>query len=390
MQSVYSDFFLFFFPAKNKLPSYMGMYQCFLYFFKEGAMERKQNKGSALYITMIASLIIFFSSMTSLTLSYNESKYTYNEANKLQSRYIAEAGSSRAAQYISTTYLENNKLDFTNIDELDDLVLYNKESFISNGTKIGEYTVTCKILNSSEISSEKDITGNNTDSVRFILIESIGSLNSVQNTTPLNKTTMNTVYEVSAQTAKVFDYGYFINNWGWWYSNDIICWGNARTNGSFDMGPYSPTIYGKPRFEESNGADLIGYIDDNGDGQLNNQDGGIYAWDSVNGTPSANSSPADLYSGEKGASQIYDLPQVPMPNLNDLSVYETRAKERGSIKIGGVTVCDGVWGDNEIQQNLYLEGTYENPVVIDGTIVVRGDLIIRGYVTGSGSNFFRP
>ena len=48
----------------------------------------------------------------------------------------------------------------------------------------------------------------------------------------------------------MFDYGYFINNWGWFYGNTIECYGNARSNGQFDVHGYSPTVTGQPVYDD--------------------------------------------------------------------------------------------------------------------------------------------
>ncbi len=346
------------------------------------------HKGSALLLSLITGVIIITFAGSICYMSSQEQNLVFQEHHKLTSYYIAEAGQSRALQYINLM-LSNNQVTFTQVDQnLSNRTLYDNEPFLApcNGKlyTIGYYTVIVKILTSSDITTTEDISGDKVSSVRYVTIESTGKVVGPNNST--FPTISRTTYKIKNDVSRVFDYCYFINNWGWFHSNNITTYGNARSNGSFSMGKYRPTIWGKPRFESSEGIDLIGYIDDNQDGQLNNQDGGIYSWNNITGTPSANGRPSDLYAGLQGESTQYDLEQLPMPNLNDLSIYEKKAKdEQSSIKIGTTTICDGIWGDNEVKQNLYLEGTYENPIQLNGTVVVRGDVIIRGYVTGQGT-----
>ncbi len=50
--------------------------------------------------------------------------------------------------------------------------------------------------------------------------------------------------------SRVFDYAYFINNWGWFYGDTIYCNGNARSNGQFDVAGYKPTVTGQPIYDD--------------------------------------------------------------------------------------------------------------------------------------------
>lgn len=185
--------------------------------------------------------------------------------------------------------------------------------------------------------------------------------------------------------SEVFDYGYFLNNWGWFYGNTIYCNGNVRSNGQFDAAGYAPTITGQPLYDSvawaGSTATLSGYQDDNGDGLLDGNDGGTFSsWDVV-GAQNV------VGNGGEEANQHEFQDQVPMPNLSDLSVYEGSAiAQSGRITIGGVEMCDAVLGDEAGEkQHLYLVGTAANPIVLDGPVVVRGDVLISGVVTGQGA-----
>lgn len=337
-----------------------------------------------LFLGMVAGLIVLFLAQSSLLLSHSDKKHTSKEADKMKSRYVAEGGLQLALRYIDAQFLHDS-IDFHTVDtKLKNFCLYDKVPWQQGSQRFGDYSVFIQVLTPAEIQVlNKDITGYDSNSVRYILIRSIGYFPNANYAK--SKIRIHGVYEMSSRVSQVFDYSYFINNWGWLYGNNIVCKGNARSNGSFSMGSYRPEIWGKPRFETSQGWDLIGYIDDDANGKQDNQDGGIYAWNLIDGTPSANGSPSDLYAGKMGQNTTTPITQVPMPNLTNLTFYEERAKQEGSsIKIGTTVVCDGILGDNETKQNLYLEGTYENPIIISGTVVVRGDVIIRGYIQGQG------
>ncbi|MSR60895.1 MAG: hypothetical protein EXS08_00415 [Planctomycetes bacterium] len=194
-----------------------------------------------------------------------------------------------------------------------------------------------------------------------------------------------TLLETCVAPSEVFDYAYFINNWGWFYGKTIYAKGSVRSNGQFDAAGYSPTITGQPHYDEVswNGvaATLTGYVDDNGDGLKDGNDGGTFSgWDIV---------AAQNVQGLGGqASNQHDFQdKVPMPNLSDLSLYESSAtQENGSITIDGVEVSDAVYGDEPGElPNLFLVGTAAKPIVISGPVVIRGDVIVSGVVTGQGA-----
>ncbi len=194
-----------------------------------------------------------------------------------------------------------------------------------------------------------------------------------------------TTIRVEQEPSEIFNYAYFVNNWGWFYGDTIECNGSLRSNGQFDAGGYAPLITGQTAYDGlawvGGNANLQGYQDSNGDGLQDGLDGGVFSgWDVVG---------AQNVRGEGGKSKNqHDFQdQVTMPNLTDLSVYEKSAKAQGSsIKVDGVEISDAVLGDESgEQQNLYLVGTAAKPIVITGTVVVRGNVVISGVVKGQGS-----
>jgi len=157
----------------------------------------------------------------------------------------------------------------------------------------------------------------------------------------------------------VFDYEYFLNNWGWWWGSSIRGYGDQRSNWDFDF-RYNPYVFGH-----------------------------IFA----NGEVESNQSPVDPFAGSppfRGTAGGDPLtychvgsPRINMPNLKDLTYYETNAT--GSIEKGGELLVDGIHGDNETKPGIYLKGTDADPLEINGTVVIRGDCILRGTITGQGT-----
>ncbi len=203
------------------------------------------------------------------------------------------------------------------------------------------------------------------------------------------------------ERSKVFDYVYFINNYGWFWGSGITANGDVRSNGDFSLryGPkingdvyagvdpelgssgtiYGTSVYdslstyyataplrarpGNPTYpsEDVNGNGLLDPGEDtNGNGQLDTY---------------------EYSDGYDGTSVHYDkqMPVV-MPYLGDLGFYKTVAtQKRGKIIKGGTTLVDGVY-----EGNLVLIGTDADPIEIEGPVVITGDVIIKGKVKGQG------
>ena len=182
---------------------------------------------------------------------------------------------------------------------------------------------------------------------------------------------------VTAHPASVvFDYEYFLNNWGWWWGNTIYGEGAQRANWDFDF-EGNPTV-----------------------------DGAIYAANRVleEGRPYPESSPP--FGGLAGADPqdlVHEgVPRVTMPNLLDFSNYVATAMSStasNGIWIGSTQVVFGVLqnttglssrpggndGNLNAQTGLYLKGTSSQPITIKGTVVIPGDIVIQGKITGQGT-----
>ena len=163
--------------------------------------------------------------------------------------------------------------------------------------------------------------------------------------------------------SKVFDYEYFLNNWGWWWGNTITGNGGNRANWDFDF-QYYPVVNGEIL--------ATGGVKQN-----------LVPVDPFNGTPPfhgmAGNDPVDLvHSG---------VPRLTMPNLRDFTYYQNKAladTTTNGIWISGQQIVAGVW-TNSSKPGIYLVGTAAAPIVMSNTVVVNGDVIIKGKITGRGT-----
>jgi Tfp pilus assembly protein PilX len=163
--------------------------------------------------------------------------------------------------------------------------------------------------------------------------------------------------------SQIFDYEYFLNNWGWWWGNTITGNGGNRANWDFDF-RYNPMV---------NGLILAnGNITQNG----------------VPVNPLAGSPPFGGLAGSDPVGMVHaGVPRIQMPNLKDFTYYQSKALANTAINglwVGGTQVVFGVH-TNSSKPGLNLVGTHANPIVISNTVVIPGDVIIQGEITGQGT-----
>ena len=211
--------------------------------------------------------------------------------------------------------------------------------------------------------------------------------------------------------SKVFDYAYFVNNYGWFEGSTITANGGVRANG--DMSLSQSTIVNGDVYAAVN--EELGVPGDitNGTGTMDNKgtyrgsqygttdrarplqkspdDGGYDAPDTV--------TPADLTKRlHANLAEGIDMPWI--SGLNEYVEYGKELKstlsQGGKYYINNANAGDpnygyyqgtGPSGDPSFPDNhaLVLEGSQANPIRIHGPVVVSNDVVIKGYVTGQGT-----
>jgi hypothetical protein len=332
---------------------------------------------------------IAYATLVNSTIEVHESRRSID---KVRTKFLAESGYERALGYLASAVSRNalgNPLDGINglFAGGESVTPYLGEPVMQGPTQVGAYSVTLNRVAQSANSLDIEIK-----STGYLPLAP-GALAAGQALGDWEAISVTVHYELGP--SGVFDYAYFINNWGWFYGNTINAYGNVRSNGQFDVANYTPLVAGQALYDsvswDGSAAHLSGYHDDNQDGLMDGNDGGVWSgWDILRA--------AGLQgNGGLAPNQHEFSDNVPMPNLSDLSGYEEMALAGNtSLSIGGVEMSDAIFGDDSGETgNLYLEGTLADPIELNGSIVVKGDVIIKGYVTGqgaiySGGNIYCP
>ena len=195
--------------------------------------------------------------------------------------------------------------------------------------------------------------------------------------------------------SEVFDYAYFINNYGWFYGSSITANGDVRANGNFKP-KYNPRINGDVKACVNPDIGAPGLVLGTWRSRSMNwwwSDGPERARP---GDPPSSSYMDGWDMGYNGDPQGWErLDPLEMPYLGDLSEYIYLATNHdGRVTQGGATVISNVYAGAGINPDpaataddgtMVLIGTEADPLELNGPVVVMGDVIIKGFYTGKGT-----
>ena len=220
--------------------------------------------------------------------------------------------------------------------------------------------------------------------------------------------------------SKVFDYAYFVNNYGWFEGSTITANGAVRANGDMSLSQ-NPKVNGDVYAARNDELNVPGDIK-NGTGTMDNKNTYLSTQygTSNRARPLQKKSddggynaPATVAAEDLTARLHGNLPEgVDMPWISGLNDYIDYGKNEyvnpntgvkgSSLSQGGKYYINntnsgdpnygyyqgtGPSGDASLPDNhaLVLEGTQNNPIRIHGPVVVSNDVVIKGYVTGQGT-----
>ena len=218
------------------------------------------------------------------------------------------------------------------------------------------------------------------------------------------------------QRSKVFNNAYFVNNYGWFQGTGCTANGDVRANGDMylDSGcKINGRVYAARNEELNVNGDITNYGTMDSYSTYRSSTYGVsnmsrpLSTDPVTGDVVAGGyeAPASATTqAKRDRIHANEERETEMPYIGDLAseasdyrqwIEELRASDSSLCKVtqGGKVLVDkyydgvGPSGDASLADNgvLILEGTQSNPIRVDGPVVVKSDVIIKGYVTGQGT-----
>ncbi|NCD34630.1 MAG: hypothetical protein EOL87_14590 [Spartobacteria bacterium] len=198
--------------------------------------------------------------------------------------------------------------------------------------------------------------------------------------------------EYGLETSRIFNYAYFINNFGWFYGVNVIMNGDIRSNYDMDFRSDPFRLNGQP------------YVANRSVGNYNSWDRNDYLT-SVNGSKARPMDPPDFSNAsithwpmgyDPAKTAVTNAGQLEMPYLGDLSSYTNYAAITGGTLMLGTNVVVSQFcttntpGPSGVTNGydsgcIAIIGTAANPIVISGAVVVARDVIIGGYYKGQGT-----
>ncbi len=307
-------------------------------------LKRRQQEGSVLFTVVIIGAVMCISIGATLSLSSNSVKNSHGRVDWNKAYYTSESAMVWAAQRI----IDGNPppAGITQTYSLSSGNLPTSE-LVAGGTN-GDVTLRGAWVS---ITQPTNLASDN------YIITASSKVNDKVRT--LQATI--TAFPVST----VFDYEYFLNNWGWWWGTPIYGEGGQRSNWYFDFqgGPtVNGMLYANPSVEQNEAPYIIG-------------------------TPA----PFAGLAAADPITYVHDgAPRVTMPNLMNFSNYIATALSNTSsngIWLGSTQIVFGVVNNGSTNgvSGIYLVGTSAQPIQIKGTVVVPGDVVIKGNVTGQGT-----
>ena len=240
-------------------------------------------------------------------------------------------------------------------------------------------------------------------------------------------------YSIALGMSDIFRYAYFVNNYGWFdaQGNGVIgIFGEARANGDFTFTGYLSSIYVDGDIYTANNPELINPVTQQpargaitGDPTQTSDQHWYWLWTGayaesyggnsirptlrmtfpgqppIGGTEKILPSGAGWDSDHPDQKRYEAQPPQPIPYLGDLKIYKTLATQKHSTltyrdaSTGQTKTIDAVYKGpdgvagtaDDTTPLVLINNDPDHPIALNGPVVVPGDVIIRGYVSGQGT-----
>lgn len=202
------------------------------------APRRKKKKGSALVTTLVVMTLLAVASASYLDSSTQTIRLATRGYRSTQTTHLCEAGLQAVQRAIWRPFRQSQK--FTDMKNACNGASANNVKIVQNGSLPGVGRYTSGVISFNQVNNYMAVV--KIRSIGFIDKDNDGVLD---NGEPFRQ--VDSVSRFELVRSQVFDYTYFINNYGWMDGfgvNDLIVNGDMRANGNFDFLNGSPTVNG--------------------------------------------------------------------------------------------------------------------------------------------------
>ncbi len=337
----------------------------------------RMSPESGLTLAAVIILTVVIVSFTSglITLGLSRHRESEQSAHRLRALNAAEAGLATVTDRIWREYrfaAEDQRVDlvdgFDGKYDTDDRIAYADVAF---GLAIYDASVTSVVRDGTDHAD--------------VRIQAIGTYRNASRT-------ITAVVRFGRRPSHVFNYAYFVNNFGWMWGSGVTVNGDVCSNGDFSL--RDATINGDIYASRNDRLGSLGTItgDSVNDGLESyradasdrarpaSPTSGDTAGEDANGNgiPDAYEYPTG-YDGE--SDRFEGRPATEMPYLGRLETHAGLASRKGgTLRKNDSLIVDGIHDGT-----LVIEGTTEHPIVIDGPVVIRGDVVLKGVISGKGT-----
>lgn len=199
---------------------------------------RRKKKGSALVTTLVVMTLLAVASASYLDSSTQTMRLASRGYRSTQTTHLCEAGLQAVQRAIWRPFRQSQK--FTDMKAACNGASSNNVKMVQSGSIPGVGRYTSGVISFNQVNNYMAV----------VKIRTIGFIDRDNDTVldpgePFRQVDSVSRYELVR--SQVFDYTYFINNYGWMDGfgvNDLIVNGDMRANGNFDFLNGSPTVNG--------------------------------------------------------------------------------------------------------------------------------------------------
>jgi hypothetical protein len=339
-----------------------------------------KQRGVALLLALLIVLVLLGLGGVFLLISQTAIQRAALDEGYVSALSIAEAGAERAIWKIKNEWINHNRVWTEGFG-----CEKNPKQIKDGKIVIGSYYVTIEDLGTS-----LGVSGQQTQKLKITSVGRKGKREQLIIGSVVRG--IEVIVELvpgGERLADVFDYAYFLNNWGWWGwggnspGDDFIReWvrGDMRSNGRFDFWP----VWDKPLAPRVDGHVWANFeIDENFDDWPRHSH-----LRGAAGTCDEHEEGEIVYPEDEHSGLVFQHPDAgkgDMPNLQNPQYYRDLANGTLQAFLPGTITINGVFGDDEEHRNVVIFGDEERPIRLNGPVYIERDVIIKGYVTGQGT-----